>query len=746
MSDYDQLLKENQYLKKILATLLQRQDMGDLSNVLTKKSPLDERVKLYKHLFQGRTDVYALRWESSDGKKGYKPARKQVPQKSPDKNLLPLSDQTIKEHMSGEKTIGVYPLLQNDSCRFLAIDFDKRHWKMDVTLFSEICRKYQIPHHVERSRSGDGAHVWIFFAEAVLAQAARKMGMFLLNETKKMNASFSLDSFDRLFPNQDVLPEGGFGNLIALPLQRQPGLQGNSLFVDENFIPHPDQWLYLSTIRKMTKLEVDNILYTLQDKGPVAEQMPDELNIILKNGLYIEKYKLPPSLMEKMNALASFSNPNYYKAKQNRFPVHNIPRVIWSVEETRDSLVLPRGCLSELLQLCSDLSIKTHIIDEKYEGNSIQTTFRGNLTPGQEEALETLRKYEHGILTAATGFGKTVLAAALIASRQTNTLVVVHRSLLVQQWRETLATFLEVPIDSIGQIGGGKHKPTGFIDVATIQSLNYKGELKSIITQYGQIIVDECHVIPAVTFESVLKQIRPKFILGLTATPKRKDGMHPIITMQCGPIRYQTNAKAQAQVRPFVHRLISRKTAFTTDKTDFQEICEDLAMNNARNQQIFDDVLHALEAGRSPIVLTNRVFHLEILTKMFQGFAKNVIVLSGNKKKKELNHELKKLSEISDGEERLIIATGKYIGEGFDDARLDTLFLTMPVSWKGTLNQYVGRLHRIHDNKQEIQVYDYLDDQVPLLQNMYKKRLKGYKAMGYSSNEKGSNSEQMRLF
>ncbi|HLR51652.1 MAG TPA: DEAD/DEAH box helicase family protein [Candidatus Avamphibacillus sp.] len=752
MHDYEQLQNENLYLKKIIAKLMQKLDIDDFSNILTKRSPLSERIYLLKDLFQGRSDVYAIRFENKDGKKGYRPARtfnsrSQNGDKSrQSRGSLPLTKQVLIEHISGKKTVGIYPLLKNGTCHFLVIDFDKGNWKKDVTAFSETCRVYHIPYHIERSRSGDGAHIWIFFAKAVLAKTARELGMLLLKKTKKRNATFTLDSFDRLFPNQDVLPEGGFGNLIALPLQRNPGLNGNSLFVDRHFIPYPDQWMYLSTVQKLGNVEVRNIIRILGSDSNANERMPKEVNFLLKSGIHVEKKALPPSLVEKINSIVSFSNPNYFKARQNRFSVKNIPRVIQCMDETADNLILPRGCLNDLLDLFNELSIKVKLIDERFQGETIQEQFHGILSVGQEEALEKLQKHQYGVLAAATGFGKTVVAASMITRRRVNTLVIVHRTQLLQQWKEKLAAFLDIPISSIGQIGGGKHKPTGIIDIATIQSLNYSGKLKSIITQYGHIIVDECHVISAVTFEAVLKKIRPKFILGLTATPKRKDGMHPIIKMQCGPIRYQTNARLQAQIRPFIHCLIPRKTSFTTKETDFRKICEELVLNKERNARIFDDVLQSLEAGRSPIILTNRILHLKMLTKMFQGFTKNMIVLAGNQKKKELNLSLERLSKIPEQEERLIIATGKYIGEGFDDARLDTLFLTMPISWKGMLHQYVGRLHRLHEHKQEVQVYDYVDEQVPILKDMYSKRLKGYKALGYLNRDEGSASEQMRLF
>jgi superfamily II DNA or RNA helicase len=364
----------------------------------------------------------------------------------------------------------------------------------------------------------------------------------------------------------------------------------------------------------------------------------------------------------------------------------------------------------------------------------------------QTEFVNTVLAGNLGTLSATTGFGKTVVATAIIAERKVNTLVIVHRNQLMKQWIERLSEFLNIPHDEIGQIGGGKNKITGRIDVATIQSLNYGGQLKSLITQYGQIIVDECHIISAITFENVLKKIRPKYVLGLTATPKRKDGMHPIIMMQCGPIRYKIDAKNQAKVRPFGHVLMAKETKFNTKKTEFHEIYEELALDSSRNHQILDDVLQSLEKGRSPIILTERLEHLEILKNQFKGFAKNIIVLAGNMKKKDQKRELERLSAIPKEEERLVIATGKFIGEGFDDPRLDTLFLTMPISWKGTLQQYVGRLHRHYQGKQVVQVYDYVDVKVPVLKTMFEKRLTGYKSMGYKKGGAENVSEQMRLF
>nr|WP_082731890.1 DEAD/DEAH box helicase [Sporosarcina sp. HYO08] len=713
-------------------------------NIVTNRSSSQDKIQFYKELFKGRTDRYAIRWEAENGRHGYAPARDHV------NHLLPLEDQALFDHLSGRKTIGIYPLINGNLCSFLAVDFDKGKWQKDVLAFAATCERLKVPCSIERSRSGDGAHVWIFFTKAIVAATARKLGAALLKKTKEQHDLFGLPSFDRLFPNQDAILHEGFGNLIALPLQKIPRQNGNSVFVDKQFRPYPDQWMFLSTVLKMTEQDIEAAILRGNDpfiyEGTDLQALPKTINVQLKNGIHIPKEGMPSSLLSEIMDLVSFNNPGFYKAQAKRFSTQGIPRKIHCAEDHERVLVLPRGCLEEFTSFLEQKSIEIALENNQWEGEKIAADFHGTLSMQQAEAVKVLKETEHGTLSATTGFGKTVVASAIIAERKINTLIIVHRTQLMKQWVEQLSTFLGVSPEEIGQIGGGKQKITGKIDVATIQSLNYGGRLKSFIAQYGQVIVDECHIISAVTFEKVLRQIRPRYVLGLTATPKRKDGMDPIIRMQCGPIRYTVDAKSQAQVRPFRHRLVERKTNFRTNKTSFHDIYADLAVNSKRNEQIFNDVLGCLEEGRSPIILTERLEHLEILKEQFRGFVKNIVVLAGNMGKKDRKRELERLVSIGEDEERLVIATGKYIGEGFDDARLDTLFLTMPISWKGTLQQYVGRLHRYYDSKQEVRVYDYVDHQVPMLQTMYEKRIVGYKSMGYQLEDGAQTSEQMRLF
>jgi superfamily II DNA or RNA helicase len=769
LKELHSLRKENEYLKNLLANMMHQREERQLvpleaDKIVTNNSHPQEKINLIKRIFKVRNDVYATRWESKNGKKGYAPTCEIEWQKplcrKPDikcsqcehRSLSPLSDQVFYDHLSGKKSIGIYPMYQDETCSFLVFDFDKQNWQEDVLAFTYVCKSLNVPVSIERSRSGNGAHVWLFFYEDISAALARKLGMALLSKTLEKRHQIGIDSFDRMLPSQDTLPKGGFGNLIALPLQLQAKQKGNSVFVDETFTPFQDQWMFLSSIQKLTKKELHIILKELEQlpklKVPESNQLlPKKITIRLKNGLYILKDGIPSSLFSKMIGLASFRNPEFYKAQSKRMSTHGIPRIISCYDEDSQHLILPRGCLTELMKLLEEQAIEIDYVDESYEGETITVTFNGKLTSQQDEALTVLHNHSIGVLSATTGFGKTVTAAALIAKRKTNTLIIVDRKQLLLQWVESLANFLNIPSKEIGQIGGGKKKITGNIDVATMQSLNSKGELKSFITQYGQIIVDECHHISAFSFEKVLKHIRAKYIYGLTATPNRKDGLHPIIFMQCGPIRFKVDAKTQSKVRPFTHKVFQKDTNFKTLATTIQEIYQALVTDEKRNKQLFEDVLTELDAGRSPMILTERVEHLTNLKELFKGFAKNIIILSGSMSKKEQLIELERLANIPENEERLVIAIGKYIGEGFDDPRLDTLFLAMPISWKGTLQQYVGRLHRIHSNKQEVRVYDYVDHKVPILKNMFDKRLAGYKLMGYVLESKEQpGGEQMRLF
>ncbi|MBY0099190.1 TOTE conflict system archaeo-eukaryotic primase domain-containing protein [Mesobacillus maritimus] len=767
LQECEQLKKENRYLKEQVSLLMQHQssiqNSSQESSLVSKQSSLESKIKLYNSLFKGRKDVYALRWESKTGRSGYTPAcalewRQPICLKPAIKctdcqhrTLLPITNQVIIDHLSGKHVVGVYPMSKDETCSFLVVDFDKHNWKQDVTAFTQVCRGLDVPYSIERSRSGDGAHVWFFFNTDIKASVARKLGLGLLSRTLEKRHELGIDSYDRMFPNQDTLPKGGFGNLVALPLQKHAAKNGNSLFVDDAFNPYPDQWIYLSHVKRLTQEDLSIFMKKLHGdtirENAIDYPLPKKLTVQLKSGLNIKKDQLPSALIARLVQLACIKNPEYYKAQKKRKSTNGIPRIINCSEEDLEHLILPRGCQGDLEDLLKELGVEVKYIDSRYSGDEINVIFNGQLTSLQLEAVSQLSGSTNGVLSATTGFGKTVAAAALIAERGVNTLIIVDRTQLQLQWVEKLASFLNVPLKEIGQYGGGKKKLTGKIDVVTIQSLTSKQELKSFITQYGQIIVDECHHISAFTFERVLKKVRAKYIYGLTATPIRKDGLHPIIFMQCGPIRYKVDSKTQAKVRPFVHRLMVRKTSFTTSSDDIQSIYQMLAVDDKRNQQLFNDVLHTLEEGRSPIVLTERIEHLESLKKQFNGFAKNIIVLTGNLSKKQQKAELDRLAQIPDYEERLVLAIGKYIGEGFDDARLDTLFLSMPISWKGTLQQYVGRLHRLHDRKREVRVYDYVDTNVPILEKMFLKRKAGYKNMGYVTEAEGAiTGEQMRLF
>jgi superfamily II DNA or RNA helicase len=735
----------------------------------------EKRVTLFRSLFRGREDVYALRWRMKDGTWGYRPAdqkdwdainasrpedRKKVTRLT--RQLLPLTDQVVRLHLTGKQTIGIYPLLQDDTCWLLAADFDKKTWQEDALAFIVTCGKLRVPAYLERSRSGNGAHVWIFFENAVPAILARKMGCAILTQTMERRYQVGLNSYDRFFPNQDTLPNGGFGNLIALPLQWMARLAGNSVFVDGSLVPYPDQWQLMASVRRASADQVDWIVNDAARRGqvmglrmplsdddalpwmlpptnrspdkPISGPFPDNVVVVRSNMIFVPKEGMPPAMLDRLLRLAAFQNPEFYRTQAMRLPVWDKPRVISCAEDFTKYIALPRGCLQEIEQLLRDHRIRFSITDERYAGKPIEAAFEGELREDQAKAVEKALRHDEGVLCAPTAFGKTVVASKLIAERRVNTLVLVHRRQLLDQWRERLSMFLKMPSKSIGQIVGGKAARSGIVDVAVIQSLHHKGEVKDFVAEYGHVIVDECHHLSAFTFERVMKQVKAKYVVGLTATPTRKDGHQPIIFMQCGPIRFNISAREAAARSPFEHLVVSKTTGFRMEaepgQPTIQDIYAALVIDPIRNQQIVDDLLEAIRRGLTPLVLTNRTDHIERLALGLTGLD-NVIILKGGMGKKQRQALAAQLAAIGDGKPRVILATGSYIGEGFDDSRLDALFLTMPISWRGTLQQYVGRLHRIHHGKKTVRVFDYVDEQVPMLARMYEKRLKGYRAIGY---------------
>jgi len=730
----------------------------------------DQKIKLFRRLFHGRNDVYPIRWESkTTGKPGYSPVcanewRQGVCEKPRIKCsecnhslFAPVTDYVISSHLKGKITAGVYPLLLDDKCHFLAIDFDDADWREDARAVLQTCNENALPAALEISRSGEGAHLWLFFSKATPARDARRLGTALISATCARTRQLKLDSYDRLFPNQDTMPKGGFGNLIALPLQKNPRDLGRSVFVDMNLQPLSDQWAFLECIKPLAQHDLETTLIKLVgDRHPLDiayAEVPDEnsdtpwikvarpdikltgvmpkaILATIAGQLFIEKAGIPQILMNRLIRLAAFQNPDFYKAQAMRMSAWDKPRIIGRAENHPKHLALPRGCLSDVKSLLSANKIDLRLDDERSRGRPLNAKFLGVLRPDQQEALDAVLQHDFGMLVAPTAFGKTVTAAAVIAKRKVSTLVIVHRADLMRQWQERLGSFIELDEQKIGLIGGGKKKPTGLLDIAVIQSLSRREDLEEFFSKYGQIIIDEAHHLSAQSFEAVLKQANSRYILGLSATPVRSNGHHPIIFMQCGPIRHI--AKRPAHVP---HQLMVRVRHLSTSgippHASIQEVIRLLSENSNRNAQIAADAISALNDGRKVLLLTKRTEHLDLLYEFLKNVDFPCFILHGRMKAKERQLVIKALADLPEGAPHILLASAQLIGEGFDHAPLDTLILTLPISWSGTLQQYVGRLHREHASKTDILIYDYAELDQPQLYRMWEKRQRGYRAMNY---------------
>lgn len=753
---------------------------------------LEGKVALFRSLFQGRDDVFARRWFSgATGKSGYQPVcsrewnrefcdkKKFKCAECPNREFQTLGYNDIYRHLEGKDpdgrdVVGVYAILEDNTCNFLCCDFDDKScehgYQDDVRAYISVCRDWNIPAYIERSRSGNGAHVWILFSEPIPARQARQLGNAILTEAMEREGRMSFKSYDRFFPNQDFMPSGGFGNLVALPLQGKARKMGNSVFVDDDFVPFVDQWEYLQDMKKMSAAEVE-ILVSRYYKEPLGvlskssesapwerpqprpmtkADFPKEISIIRSSGIYIPIDKLSAKAINHLKRIAAFKNPEFYAKLGMRLPVYNLPRIV-SCSEMKDGyLILPRGCEETAVDFFKSNNIVVSIEDKTNPGQRIDVEFNGSLYEEQQRAIEALEAHRCGTLYATTAFGKTVTAAALIAQKKVNTLILVHTKALLDQWRERLKEYLSTDFQpeqqskgrgrrkkfqQFGALSSTENTLNGKIDIALLQSCMSDNEVKQLVRDYGMVIVDECHHAPAVNFERVLREVNARYVYGLTATPIRKDGHQPIIFMQCGEIRYTADSKSQQAQQSFRRLLIPRFTSHRNLKADggnYAQVIDELTENESRNRVILDDVASNLTEGRTPIILTARTAHVDLLVVECRKICPNVVRLVGNDSAKAKREAMARLSRVPNDEPLVVVATGKYVGEGFDLPRLDTLMLALPVSWKGLIAQYTGRLHRNYPDKTETRIYDYIDLRVPICDSMYRKRLHGYKAVGYS--------------
>ena len=762
------------------------------------KLSLDERVALFMSLFKGREDVFARRWFSkSTGKAGYQPVcvnewRRGVCDKKtykcaecPNRDFAPLTSQDVYRHLEGKDenccdVVGLYAIMPDNNCSFLCTDFDdkscKHGYKDDVLAFVGVCRDWQIPYAIERSRSGNGAHVWIFFEEPLPAFKARRLGNAILTESMNRDGRMSFHSYDRFFPNQDRMPEGGFGNLVALPLQGQARKNLNTVFVDDDFLAYKDQWTFLYNIKKLREDDVDKLLSlhvneefgalsTSSESKPWITPTPQDvtkadfyatMEIVKADKIYIPLKSISAKVLNHLKRIAAFKNPEFYSKQALRLSTYSVPRIISCFDITDEYLAMPRGCEDAILSFLNDNNVKYTITDETSHGKKITVTFTGKEREEQTDAINALLTYSNGVLHATTAFGKTVTAAAIIARKKVNTLILVHSKALLTQWHERLTEFLDIdfkepeeprkrgrkkvfsPIGCLDSAGNSLH---GVIDIALIQSCLDENGVKPFVQDYGMVIVDECHHVSSITFEHVLKSIKAHTVYGLTATPIRKDGQQPIIFMQCGPIRFSADAKSQIAKQSFDRYLIPRFTSYrsiTEDRQTITAMYQSLSEDPVRNDLIVKDICKVVDSGRTPIILTNRTSHVTLLAEKLKTTIPNVITLTGSGSTKDKREALQRLQTISPSEPLVIVATGKYVGEGFDYPRLDTLFLALPISWKGLVAQYAGRLHRENEGKKDVRIYDYIDIHESVCDSMYRKRLKGYASIGYKTIIKGS--------
>lgn len=741
----------------------------------------EEKADLFLSLFRGRENIYPKRWENNKtGKQGYSPVcenewAKPTCQKPKIKCALcdhqrftPLNVSVVSAHLRGAATVGTYAIREDDTCTFLACDFDESSWLADLLAFNETAKSLGIEVAMERSRSGKGGHAWIFFAEPIPARLARSLGTLIIAKCSERNIRLSLESYDRFFPTQDFLPKGGFGNLIALPLQKIPRDSGNSCFIDESFAVIQDQWVYLSSVRRLLKYEVDLLLKEflpksnfkrpdafedvawitdneILEKTSVAQEhdagLEDkDIEITFGPMLSIPVDGLPTKIIARLKKTSSFANPEFYKLQRMRMQTYPHPRFIFAGEMRPDHLLLPRGVLDKVTKILQEAGASVVIRDERIGKKRLKVDFEGTLTPIQEKAVGKIKENDIGILMAPPGAGKTVMACKLIAERKVSTLILVHRQPLLEQWKERISCFLKIPIKEIGTLSGSKKKMTGKIDVGMLQTISNLEDLSEVIEKYSQIVIDECHHIPAQTFEAIMKQLPARYVLGLSATPYRKDGLEKIMFLQCGPIRHEISPSEVSNL-PKEVSIHETSLSFPDElgrQPPYHVLIHHLVQNEARNILITSKVTEVITQNQFPLLISDRKDHLDLLEQLIKRSNPEVelVVLEGTLTNKQRKAALTKIHDLkAENKKVMIMATSSLIGEGFDLPALDTLIFATPLSFEGRLIQYAGRIHRESVGKNSAQIIDFVDSHSAMFLKMYRGRITTYRKMGYKINE-----------
>jgi len=759
----------------------------------TSLSPTD-KITLFRTRFAGRDDLFAQRWESRDGTRaGYAPAcanewRAGICEKPRVKchecrhrNFVPVSDAVVREHLTGARTVGRYALDTASRCRFVVADFDHDGWRDDAMALLRTCRRLDVPALAEISRSGDGAHVWFFFDAPVPAARARRLTTALIERTCREERLLSLASHDRLIPGQDALSGAGFGSLVALPLQREPRTRGASVFVDDALEPFADPWAALADTPAIHADALVGLTERVEDghpglasllRDPAAEDspwdspwgspgrggtarrstasipvedMPPSIRITLADAVYVERAALPQPAVYAVARLAAFANPHWFELTRANRSTWNTPRFVEKAEALPKHVRIPRGCFDAVTPLLEGAGTSVELTDERESGRPLDIRFKGTLRPDQRAAACDLLAHDTGVLHAPPGFGKTVTAAWLIAERARSTLVIVHTMALLAQWRSSLANFLGRPSKTIGRIGGpGKHLRTGEIDVASVQTLARLDDeaLDALLRDYGQVIVDECHHAGSASCTRVLDMTRARYVLGLSATPERRDGLEPLVYLLCGPIRHRAKVPAEAPVDRSVEMLDWTRIPDVAENAPVQTLLSAVAEDTERTAFVAETVAQALRTGRKVLVLTERRAHVDALVAALAIAADETaplpIVLHGQLSRKARREAFAALDTLGPDEPRCVVATGRLVGEGFDHPALDALVFAMPFAWRGTLAQYVGRLSRPAPGKENARVIDVRDTGHPILVSMARKRVRGYRALGWREDDGGS--------